>query len=229
MARVNVNTVQLWGDIETTSIEPNSGNLIEIAWMARSHRGEEGSGFKSSLVIPDHFRLSNDPLRDFEDMMSNTDPYVVEMHTKNGLWKDLKELIEKCVNGEDDMKNYAIDSIGLRILEDIKVINPGVDWHSGVVFCGSSPNFDLNWIREKMGRDHPLARIMSHQVLDVSSLLIHDAVIFNRWDEKGNVIYPETEIDDEKPGMSHRALPDILTSYHTWKALVIRNMASHTA
>lgn len=220
MAKVNQDTVQLWLDSETTGLTPNNGCLIELAWMCRSHYSEEGPGFRSSLVVPEHIINSVDRMTEFQ-MMKDATPVFVreEMHEENGLFKEIEELI---VSGEP-LRPYSVFSVADQILEDIRKINPGVDWKSGVVVCGSSPNFDLSWLLGKLNDSHELCRLLSHQVLDVSSLLIHKAILTNGWGADGKLVYPETPNDHKGPGIAHRALPDILQSYSTWKLLAGKN------
>lgn len=134
----------LWIDLETTGLEPHSGEILEVAWFL-SDNWEILNEAKSLLVTP---------TRDTFDLIKQ-DLVVSSMHRDSGLAADLV------------LSNYTlrIEDIEFEILYDLEehwVAND--EW---TVLAGSSVHFDRAWIREYMPR---LDKVLSHRHFDVSTL-----------------------------------------------------------
>jgi oligoribonuclease len=133
----------LWIDLETTGLEPDSGEILEVAWFI-SDNWEILSEAKSSIVTP---------TRQTFDLMKQ-DLVVSTMHRDNWLAADLV------------LSNYTrvIEDIEDEILADIKEY---VDPFEFIILAGSSVHFDRSWIKEYMPR---LEEMLSYRHFDVSTL-----------------------------------------------------------
>lgn len=143
----------LWIDLETTGIDPDSGEILEVAWFL-SDNWEILSEAKSLLVTPTGETFD----------LIKQDLVVSSMHRDSGLAADLA------------LSNYTlrIEDIEDEILFDLEEYWVASDkW---TILAGSSVHFDRSWIREYMPR---LDKVLSHRHFDVSTLkMFFDSVGF---------------------------------------------------
>jgi oligoribonuclease len=133
----------LWIDLETTGLNPDNGEILEVGWFF-SDNWEILTEAKSALVTP---------TRDTFDLIKQ-DLVISSMHKDNGLAADLV------------LSDYT------RVIEDIEdeilsEIEANAEVFEFPVLAGASVHFDRSWIREYMPR---LDRALSHRHFDVSTL-----------------------------------------------------------
>lgn len=145
----------LWLDVETTGLSPTNDLLLEVAaWPTRS---------------ADPLDLHAEDARSYVIAQSSSalgaslSPVTWRMHGANGL---LGEVTDGRVARHD--KQAMLEFARQVTRDDLKLNDAWVSehvWH----LAGNSVHFDLGFLREKMGE---FARLLSHRVLDVSSLLL---------------------------------------------------------
>lgn len=232
MARSTVHSPQLWGDIETTCIDPEEGHILEIGWMVRGTYGPD-SPMKSRLVIPDFVRLTqtDEPIAAFRFMYDNLDPYVQKMHSENGLKAALEEIIS---TGDIAlMKSLSLEAAVDEIYNDLLTVEAGIvadpaysafekstafeKKNQSILLCGNSVHFDKKWLLHHVPKEHPLWWVLniSHQVLDLSGIGKMWNIAEKNWDENGKSTYPDVPVMQELS--EHRAQYDIARAYETYK------------
>lgn len=152
-----------WLDLETSGLDPHECVILEWAVvLAADDRGGDMSPiaqYSSVLQARLHTAEVNGSLvyavsQGSDDTLSSVDPFVVNMHTRNGLWAECAASETTLGESED----FLIELVG------------GAET-KGVVLAGSSVHFDLGFIREHMPS---FAKCLSHRVLDVSTLKLAD-------------------------------------------------------
>lgn len=110
-------TKLVWLDIETTGLDPNEDNILEIGIIITNELLNElaHASFVCRPTMKSLHRLS---------------PVVFEMHTKNGL---LKESLESSLQLED------IDALACSFIEENDAL--------GSPCCGSTVHFDRSFLR----------------------------------------------------------------------------------
>ena len=131
----------LWIDLETTGIDPQNDHILEVAWRTTNDSLIPWSVTKSHVVRP---------RKEAWKQLQET-PFVMDMHIENGLLNDIDTMHDLLL----------VEDVEDLILHDISIVNEV--W----MVAGSSPHFDLGFIREHMPR---LARKLSHRIYDVSTL-----------------------------------------------------------
>lgn len=131
----------LWIDLETTGTDPASDHILEVAWRITNDSLIPWSVTKSHVVRPS---------KEAWTQLQQT-PFVMDMHIENGLLNDIDTMHDLLL----------IEDVEDLILSDIDIVNEV--WMT----AGSSPHFDLSFIREHMPR---LARKLSHRIYDTSTL-----------------------------------------------------------
>lgn len=182
----------IWCDTETTGLDPRKGALLEVALVVTTNDLEEVAA--KSWVLPYDFNT---------DTALTIDPFVREMHTKNGLWIECSRMQERI--GEGLVEAYPANQIAEMVAFARRYTEP----KSGPI-CGSTVSFDRAWL-EVHAPD--LAAHFSHRHLDVS--------VFT---EMAVRMYPEAHAGRPK-GAGHRALPDIRVSIDLlryWRSTVLR-------
>lgn len=155
----------LFVDIETTGLDERKGNILEVAMVITDDNLNE-QAFKQIVIG--------------HQVISEMDTVVFEMHTKNGL---LKELPEGC----------APQSVERYMIEYLFHLQP-VKEYRNVPLAGSTVGFDRRWLRHHM---NGLEGMFSHRSIDVSSI----TELAKRW---APAIYEGRPKSTEM----HRALPD---------------------
>lgn len=159
----------LWCDVETTGLDPELSLLLEIAVIL----ADDGPGgtcapidcFHAVVAVDHHAYGGSDGGSDFraryrglntghrdEDRWVDVDPYVVNMHVKNGLW-------EACAGPEAQDLCLVDRSLAKWLGER------GAE--RGSVLAGNSVHFDLGFCRRHL----PItANLLSHRVGDVTAM-----------------------------------------------------------
>ncbi len=128
-------------DLETTGLYPNKDQILEIAAVRVDAQLNPVSGFHS-LVRPAN-----------ELMPQSIDPFVIEMHTKNGLWAELQALPDS---------NFSIACAAFREwLGDVP--------QASITLAGDSVHFDLGFLKTWMPH---VSEAFSHRLLDVSAFRV---------------------------------------------------------
>lgn len=131
----------MWLDLETTSLDPMRGKILEVAAAVADLKTpfELGPFYKRVL-----------PLASWEHALMDT--YVREMHTKNGLLAACAESFGRLQDVERDL---------IDLLPDV------TDRENTPTLAGSSVHFDHAWLRVHMPT---LAARLSHRHYDVSAV-----------------------------------------------------------
>ena len=141
-----MSTIILYVDLETTGLEPEGGNILEVAWRY------EIDGVRywhtQSMVV----RLPSLCREDFDS------EYVWSMHRDNGL-------VALCSGGAF---NHTLAEIETIILEDLQMIEERFGPHDKVMLGGNSVSFDKSWIQEHM---HELYKRVHYRIFDVRTLI----------------------------------------------------------
>jgi len=132
----------LWLDLETTGLDPIKDSILEVAAMTADLEApfETGSPYETVL----NFNLQG----------ISVHPAVIEMHTKNGLWKACAQSATFLGEVEEQL---------------LSMIPQSTDRENQTTLAGSSISFDLSFIRQKMPK---LARLLHYRVYDVSSVVL---------------------------------------------------------
>lgn len=126
-------------DLETTGLDPNLCDILEVGIVVYDKNFNKLGVFNGVA----HYR---DPRRDNPTWI---DPYVLEMHTKNGLW-------DECDHSGNSLK--AVELAAIEFLKE-------GGWDK-LPMCGSTINFDRSFLAHHMVRLHD---IFHYRNIDVSS------------------------------------------------------------
>jgi len=133
-------TMYVWIDLETTGLDPDNDRIIEVGWFL-SDNTLQITPEQSVLITPDKIAWE----------LMQQDLFVQNMHTKNGLLRDMETFGSILIEDAED-----------QILEDL-------DKHPDDIFilAGASVHFDRAFIRNWMPR---LDRKLLHRHMDTSTL-----------------------------------------------------------
>lgn len=129
-------------DFETTGLDPVRDQPLEIAAALVDHQLNPVSGY-TSVIVPPHAIDG-----------SKLDPFVIEMHTKNGLWSELRE-------GK---------GLALSVVQDSFDAWLGAAAPGSLTLCGDSVHFDRAFLRNWF-LPQTFAKF-SHRLLDVSAFRV---------------------------------------------------------
>lgn len=160
MRRINAEeTTLVWLDLETTGLDPKSGEILELAAFATDLAGNP-----IQEPIEEVFTYVR------EDVLAKMDDYVLNMHLGSGLlskvWTDTAGSYSdsdprSVAKRKNEAKWRAITSWFNRL--------PGRP--KTHFLAGNSIHLDRSWLAAKQP---DLLRWVSHRMLDVSTLLIID-------------------------------------------------------
>lgn len=135
----------LWVDLETTGLDPRECRILEwAAVICADFRGGDMSTIEkySSVIGCDS--------KKWAEIQKEMDPYVLNMHTKNGL-------LAECIESDTTLAESEDFLISLIETEPAR----------SVVIAGSTPAFDWRFLVYHMPK---LAGYLSHRTFDVSTL-----------------------------------------------------------
>jgi oligoribonuclease len=184
----------LWLDCETNSLDPNAGRLLEVAAFVTDLRTPfEVEGGVVQAVLP----VAEGEARTFS-------PFIVEMHTKNGLLAECAERDHEMGLAEQpNTRGLVLPEVAryrracLALEDELLARVPDKDVvgkEEITALAGSSVHFDRGFLAVHMPR---LARQLSHRCYDVSAVKL-----FCR----------SLGMPKPPPEEAHRALPDIQES-----------------
>lgn len=159
----------VWVDTETTGLDPEHGNLLEVALIVTSDDLEEVAA-RSVIVRPIA------PLG-FDAWREHLDPFIQDMHGKNGLLDDIRA-------GAGLRPGVAAEDLHRWALAQ----GHGFDLKK-VPLAGSTVGFDRAWLKKHMPA---LESLFSYRSIDVSSI----TELVRRW---ASAIYEDRpKADPEK-------------------------------
>lgn len=190
----------VWTDLETTGLDPDKCDTLEVAAIITDDKLNEVARFSSVIYWWGAESLSllevDSPESEFYARAAsvNIDPVVAKMHTKNGLWKE-------CARADAPARD-DVDARFARFLADysldIEKYTKDGETKTRVVraqLAGSTISFD----RSFMASDLPLALAELHyRNVDVSTL-----------NELGRRFWPTVYAARPKKGDAHRGMADI--------------------
>jgi oligoribonuclease len=134
----------LWLDLETTGLDPVRGSILEAAAVLVNDSRD------GDMSVVDSFTSVVQP---FFDHLPEMDPFVLSMHTSNGLLADIEA-----------HRGRPIEEVEDSLIELARRVS---DKPRSVVLAGSTVAFDQGFVRVHMPR---LAELLSHRCFDVSTL-----------------------------------------------------------
>lgn len=147
--------VLLWTDIETPGLNVEVDPIIEIAWQLTDFLGNPLTEARSYTTIAHgDTELAMHVIKRYTEC----DPYVQEMHTVNGLWKD-------AIFPSEWGKALDIHNCIEQMLSDAEEARR-VTGHSEVRLAGSTVHFDKKFIEAAHGGELPI----HYRVFDLSTL-----------------------------------------------------------
>lgn len=130
-----------WLDLETTGTDENApyAKVLEIGVVFTDLELQEKCRFQ--LAINPAYDAGEDldesTLRDELDLVwERMDPFVQNMHTANGLWKDVQRSVVSTRRADEFFAQYLQQFKHTQNVKELKLAGSGVSW------------FDLQWIRE---------------------------------------------------------------------------------
>ncbi len=130
-----------WLDLETTGLDPMKCSILEVAYGISTLEDPFTLTERGNFTIH-HMRRKDD----------GVDPFVVEMHTKNGLW-------EECQAASLSMRDVEIGLLG--IVPDVS------DWEDKPTLAGNCVGFDHGFLKVYAPK---LAARFHYRYYDVSSV-----------------------------------------------------------
>ena len=131
----------VWLDLETTGLDEYKDSVLEVV----AGKAKLSDPFNVEIVVRSVIWFHPELVKDL-------DPYVVDMHTKNGLFKECGDE----ANAQDLFEAEA------ALLEHFPVVEG-----EQLILAGSSIHFDHNFIKLHMKK---FAKRLSHRHYDVSAL-----------------------------------------------------------
>jgi oligoribonuclease len=130
-----------WLDLETTGLDPSVGLLLELAIA----EADLERPFDIGPIYNAVFRFTD------RHALSVSNPYVFDMHVKNGLLDECAKSLTTVLDAEDHLLNFV----------------PEVSGDDKPTLAGSTVHFDHGFLRAHMPR---LAARFSHRHYDVSAV-----------------------------------------------------------
>lgn len=179
-----------WVDLETTGLDPREDKILEIAWTLTRFEFPYDEVDKGYALVKQRV----DPLEFMDDV-------VREMHTKNGLLKDLESFPVR--GGASAWCDVVLDL--MRISDGWPTSKEDKDRR--VVIAGSTAKFDLDFLKHDACE---FTDRLSHRVFDASNMYLVCRSL-------GMPKIPKPPEDD---ACSHRARYDVDRSIETMRTCV---------
>lgn len=152
----------LWCDLETSGLDPEIDEILEIAWSLT----EFAAPYAAADLGPRYVTASEDHLIDpgpDGPPLYLMDPKVRSMHEESGLLAALRD----AAGSMPSLKE--VEDLLLSLSEGWPTSPADGERDERVVIAGNSVGFDLGFLRTEMPR---FAKRLSHRVFDVSSHLL---------------------------------------------------------
>lgn len=181
------NDVLIWLDVETTGLDPQADHLLEIAAVATGMDADLtviGEPFSMRIRPPAELRMSSIPVD------------VLEMHTKSGLWRDVRSSAYTAEHAWRAFMSWAA-RLSLGVAETRSL-------------AGRSVHFDRAWLEAALpARDLQILRL-SHRHFDLTAIKAFAAICGMRMDV---------------PEDAHRALDDVWADIALARMLIAEGSA----
>jgi oligoribonuclease len=149
----------LWLDLETTGLDPAKEEILEVAAIVTGANVDLWLGtYTSPPVVPSG-----------GDVLAAMDPYVRDMHTKNGLLADLAR-----------GAGVALADAEARVID---LLGHTADIGAPIFIAGNSIHFDRSFIRRYMPA---LDKLLHYRMLDISAIKIMGREILGIPQAKGD-------------------------------------------
>jgi oligoribonuclease (3'-5' exoribonuclease) len=102
----------VWTDVETTGLDEKTGDLLEVALVVTNDQLDEVAAV-SEIVVP----------IDRDATIAKMDPYVREMHTRNGLIRELSNSFPRPPSAPDYDRSMMERSCDFLINQMVEVFN----------------------------------------------------------------------------------------------------------
>lgn len=210
-----------WVDIETTGLDPSSDYILEVAIVFTDAHltslSDTIGGPAVFLTKPAfYFQKSEEEIR---ESLAGFSEFVAEMHTKNGLIKDLAKPDKQYVVVPESGLAYTLDDIVMDFVSAYNVPEKSIRW------AGASVHFDLSFLNQYL--EDSTKKYFTHRVLDVSSIKYMMRTLGDISSSIRGIVSAHEAVSKET---AHRALPDVMqtiSEYHQYLN-VLRSVAAGT-
>jgi oligoribonuclease len=148
-------------DLETTGLRPEKHFVLEVAAIITDDELTEIVRFTAvaNWVYSHQLAVGREAERENNAWYADVDPYVLEMHTKNGLW---------AASAASKIRRYDIDQMLAAVIDET-VRNAGgtPGEKTGPQLAGNTISFDRAFMRDQLPLSHAL---LSYRNVDVTTL-----------------------------------------------------------
>lgn len=186
----------LWVDVETTALDPDDGELLEVGMALTDMRGEPGD------LKPESWVLMHRSLK----VTGDTVEAIGGMHAANGL---LDACISRTGSVSDDL---AVRTVTRKVNDYIDAAVSRLRVSGRLHIAGANPQFDIRWVRAKLPDVHIDGPAISHRRMDLSAIRLSMKAV-GRFDE----------MNEDVPQTNHRAMQCLqmeMTQYRRFVSMV---------
>lgn len=181
--RIPGNPDTVWVDLETSGLDSVMDHLMEVGVIVLDKDFNEIATFRQVVCsAPVQFLIDRMPSK------------VLEMHTKNGLLDELRNI---WAQGQEVTKDLNLISTNRRLRDFLDGIGPAKKFE----MCGSTINFDRGFLNEDLSDVHDW---FHYRNIDVSTI----KNVCRRVAPELYATVPQVPVEDKK----HRVLDDIRAS-----------------